>query len=282
MKTLLRDPLLHFLVAGLALFFLWGLWGNDGTPGQDTIVVGPQQIRQLQASWAKQWRRPPTPKELQRLVDNYVQEEVLNRQALALGLGKGDIIIRRRLAQKMRFLIQDIADQARPGEADLKAYFEKHRDKYKNPARVSFTHVYLNADRRGSSATADAKRLLRELRKDNPERAPDRGDGFMLNYDYAEVSQLQAQRLFGQSFGPALFALKPGQWLGPIRSGYGLHLVRVAKKTPETIPKFVEALERVRADYKDDVRRKANQKAIKAMKSRYRIEIDSSAMGATQ
>ena len=123
MKKLLREPLVHFLVAGAILFVFYGYKGRNDKPDDARITVGPAQIQRIQAAWEKQWRRLPTDEELQKLIEQFIQEEVLYREALALGLENDDTIVRRRLAQKMKFLIQDIADQRQPTEGELKALF---------------------------------------------------------------------------------------------------------------------------------------------------------------
>jgi len=278
MKKLLHEPLMHFLVAGALLFLFYGYTDRSDKPNDAQINVGSAQIERIQTAWEKQWRRLPTDKELQRLIEQFIQEEVLYREALALGLEKDDTIIRRRLAQKMRFLIQDIADQNQPKEADLKAFFEENQELFKSPARISFTHVYFNPDRRGAAAVEDARQVIESLKANSVDRAPDRGDPFMLHHDYVEISQQQATRLFGRQFAENLFTFRPGPWQGPIRSGYGIHLVRILEYVPARMPEFAEVVDRVRQDYKDRQRRKANDEAIKNLKARYRIVIDTKAV----
>lgn len=279
MKKLLREPLIHFLVAGALLFLFYGyVGGSDNKPEGAQVTVGPAQIERIQAAWEKQWHRLPTEEELQRLIEQFVQEEVLYREALSLGLEKDDTIVRRRLAQKMRFLIQDIADQRQPEEAELTAFFHENREKFKSPPRISFTHVYFNADRRGAATVEDARQVLASLEENGVERAPDHGDPFMLHHDYVEITQQEAARLFGRRFAEDLFASNPGPWQGPLRSGYGIHLVRIVEFVPARMPEFSEVEDRVRQEFMDIQRRKANQEAIKSLKARYRIVIDREAL----
>jgi parvulin-like peptidyl-prolyl isomerase len=277
LKLWLKEPLVHFLVAGALLFLFYGYAGKSDTPADVQITMGPAQIERIKAAWEKQWRRLPTKEELQKLIEQFIQEEVLYREALSLGLEKDDTIVRRRLAQKMRFLIQDIADQQQPKEADLKAFFEENQDLFKSPTRISFTHVYFNTDRRGAKAGEDARQVLASLKKNNVERAADHGDPFMLHHDYVEISQQETTRLFGRQFAENLFALKPGPWQGPLRSGYGIHLIRIVDFVPERMPELEEVADRVRQEYTDAQRRKANQEAITSLKARYRIVIDQKA-----
>lgn len=269
---------MHFLVAGTLLFVLYGYLGDKAEINEARITVTSAQIERLKEAWKKQWRRPPTKQELQNLIETFIEEEVLYREALAMGLETDDTIIRRRLAQKMRFLIQDIADQAQPREDELTVFYEANREQYRLPARVSFTHVYFSPDRRGAVVVKDAQDELEKLKARGAERAPDRGDPFMLHHDYVEISRPEAARLFGKTFADDLFGLKPGPWQGPIRSGYGVHIVRVLDSVPSRLPDFAEVEERVRQAYMDTQRRKINEAAIRELKARYGIAVDKKAV----
>lgn len=274
MKKVLREPLLHFLIIGVILFALWGVWGDNAESDREQITVDSARIGQIRDTWKKQWRREPTEKELKSLIARFILEEVLYREALNMGLEKEDSIIRRRLAQKMQFLIQDIADRKPPEEAELKAFFNQNPERYQSPARISFTHVYFNRERRKNTILNDAREALVGLQTRNPERAPEKGDPFMLNLDYVRVSKQETARLFGKSFAEDLFALKPGPWQGPIQSGYGVHLVRLVEHIPARLPEFSEVAGRVRQEYIIDQRRKANKETVRALKDRYKIVIE--------
>ncbi len=278
MKSFLREPLLHFLVVGTLLFVLYGYWGGKSENDKAQITVGSGQIERLKEAWKKQWRRAPTDQELRNLIEKHIEEEVLYREALAMGLEKDDTIVRRRLAQKMRFLIQDIADQGRPSAEQLKAFFEADRDQYRSPALVTFTHVYFSPDRRGPVVLTDAQAERDKLNSENVERAVDRGDPFMLHHDYRQISRLEAARLFGREFADELFEIKPGRWHGPIRSGYGIHLVRIQDSIPARMPDLVEIEDRLRQDYMNSQRRKINEAAVNELKARYKIVIDKESM----
>jgi hypothetical protein len=267
-SRLLREPLLHFLAAGAFIFVAYALFGG-GRDDTHTITVSDGQIGRLQQVFAAQWRREPTVDELNGLVESYIEEEILYREALALGLDKDDTIVRRRLAQKMQFLIEDTAAPSEPTEADLEAYFDAHKDDFQLPVVLSFTHVYFSADRR-TDAEGDARAQLAQLA--GLDRAPDHGDAFMLRYAYADVTQGEIARLFGREFATALFALPEGtDWQGPIRSGYGFHLVRIASKTTPPPPTFAGARDGVLAAYLDAERRRLNTETLSTIKARYRI-----------
>lgn len=264
---MLREPLFHFLAAGALIFVLYGVLGG-GADDSRTITVTAGQVDRLQQVFAGQWRRPPTPEELAGLIDAHIEEEILYREAVALGLDVDDTIVRRRLAQKMQFLIEDTAAPAEPAETDLIAFFEQHRARFRSPPILSFTHIYFSSDRR-ADAQADAQASLATLGA--LDRAPDRGDPFMLRHDYADVTEDEISRLFGREFGASVFALPQSDWQGPVRSGYGYHLVRIVAKTVPPEPEFAAVRADVLAAYMDDERRRVNAAVLDEIKARYSI-----------
>jgi hypothetical protein len=274
-KDWLREPLVHFLGIGALVFVLYGLVSGRSPPtASDRIEVTRGQIQRLEDAWAQQWRRPPTPAELQRLIDDHIRQEVLYREALALGLDADDMIIRRRLAQKMEFLAEDLVTQLEPSDEVLQAYFRVNTELFRVPARTSFTHIYFSIDSRGSNATEDAELALLELHDSSAERAPERGDRFMLEYDYASLSEEQVARLFGTGFAEKLFELPPGQWAGPVESGYGIHVVRVSDRLESRLPPFEDVRDRVRIEYFNDLRQQTNEEVYELLRDRYEILVE--------
>ena len=158
---LLREPLVHFLVLGAALFLLYKIVADPVGDRSDRIVVTSGHIERLVEGWKRTWQRPPTRKELEGLIEDHIREEILYREARAMGLDRDDTIIRRRLRQKMEFLFEDLGAQANPSDEELQAFLDKNPDAFRVATRVTFSHIYLNRDRRGESATRDAERLLR-------------------------------------------------------------------------------------------------------------------------
>ncbi|UCD91330.1 MAG: peptidyl-prolyl cis-trans isomerase, partial [Desulfobacterales bacterium] len=247
MKKLYREPLLHFLIIGAMIFVVFSIANkNENTVSNNKIVVSKAEIERLSDTWSKKMNRPPTENELQGLIESYIKEEVYYREALALGLDQNDTIIRRRLMQKMEFLSNDLAEMNQPDESELIKYFVDNQNKYKIPARISFTHIYFSLDKRGAMALEDAKRVLAEL---DVLRAPERGDSFMLEYDFVQETPSEVARLFGSGFAEQLFALETNAWQGPIASGYGLHLVRISEKIDARMPELTSVIEKVRTDF---------------------------------
>lgn len=271
-----REPLLHFLAIGAFLFGVY-LWLNDPYKGSAStrIEVSANDIELLRARWMKQWQRPPTANELQGLIESHIREEVLYREAVALGLDKDDTIVRRRMAQKMEFLVADVAVPMEPAEAELRAYFEANQERYRDPVTLSFTHIYFNPDRRGASAQSDAEVALTRLQvaKQPPRRAPDLGDRFMLAHEYVGESTPDIARDFGGAFAQALLKLEPDKWQGPVASGYGLHLVYIKDRVEPRLPDFVAVREKVKNDFLVDKRHEVNEFAYQRLRERYEIVI---------
>ena len=282
--SLLREPLFLFLVMGALLFGLYALVGDRSQESADAlqIQVTAADIDLLRAGWERQMGRPPRPEQLQRLTDNFIREEVLVREALALGLDRDDTVVRRRLAQKMNFLVEDLALLNEPTEADLRGYFERRPELYRLSPRISFTHIYFSLDRRGDSANADAERALNQLSatEQPPLRAPELGDPFMLQYSHSLQSPQEVSQLFGQSFADALFDLEPGNWQGPVESSYGLHLVQVSDRVEEQLPEMSLVHDQILRDLLRERREEAQAKAYKLLRDRYEIELTEEASAA--
>jgi len=233
-------------------------------------------VERLSALWTERWKRPPAPAELRGIVNDFVREEVLYREALALGLEENDVIVRRRLAQKITFLTQDLAAQMEPSEEELRSWFSENIVLYEEEPLLSFTHIYFNEDDRGSRAESDASGLLDELTAADvvPERAPERGDRFMLRYDYQDVTPFEIRREFGSAFGDAVVELAPGRWHGPIRSGYGVHLVRVHRHTDAEAPNFEEVRDRVEGDWLYEQNKLVDKTYVDALREKYNVTLD--------
>ena len=271
MKHWHKEPLLHFLIIGAVIFVVFSIVNKDEIDvSGNKIVVTAAEVERLSDNWSKKWDRPPTETELQGLVESYIEEEVYYREALALGLDKNDTILRRRLMQKMEFLSNDLAELNQPDESALNKYFLDNQEKYKLPARVSFTHIYFSLDKRGAKAFEDAKNLLSQL---NDLSAPEKGDSFMLQYDFNQETPFEVARLFGTGFAEQLFTLETNTWQGPIESGYGLHLVRISEKIDSRTPELASVIEKVRTDLMFEQRKKMNKEIYERFKERYEIVV---------
>ena len=200
---------------------------EPGTSKQ--ISLSPDDLLQLVLVFQSQWHRPPTQAEFGRLVESKVKEEVLFREAVAMGLDKDDTIVKRRMAQKMQFLAEDVAAAHEPTTAELEAWYAKNADKFALPGRLNFRHVYFSPDRRGTRARDDAADALTKLAGQpvDSKLTASLGDPFMLQDYYADRSPDQLARELGPAFAQEVFRAKAGAWQGPIESGFGWHLVFV-------------------------------------------------------
>lgn len=275
----LREPLLHFLLIGGLLFGLFALTNKVATRGESVIKITQADIEQLQLLFQRQWQRSPTPSELQALVDGLIREEVLYREALALGLDRNDTIVRRRMAQKIEFLVGDTAVPTEPDDAALTTYYDKNKERYREPVRVSFSHIFFSNDKRGARAEKDAENTLKRFRasKQVPQRTAELGDRFMLADRYAEKGTDELAREFGGTFAEEVAKAPVRQWYGPVTSGYGVHLVYVSTRTESRIVPLVDVRERVAADWLIDQRQEANDRVFERLRSRYEIVIDEGA-----
>ncbi len=275
MKRWLREPLVHFLLIGAALFAISRVIkpATDRNAPPRQIVLTLDDLRQLQIGFAAQWQRPPNEQEMLGLIESRIKEEILYREALALGLDKDDTIVKRRMAQKMEFLAEDVSAAKEPTTAELKAWFEKNTTLFMQPARLTFRHLYFSPDRRGKSAWSDAKAALPKLdgKPASWAGAAAFGDPFMFQDYLADRTPDQVAKDFGPPFAKALFVEKPGRWTGPIESGYGWHLVFVESLTPERVPAFEEVEPDVKTAWLAARKAEAWDKAYQAMRAKYEL-----------
>jgi len=278
----MREPLLHFAVIGACIYLLYGFYGpQESQELERTVTISAGEITWLEESWAKRWNRPPTPVERQGLIDQYVRETVLYREALAMGLDKDDTIVRRRLAQKLEFLSQDLIRPSPPSEAELRAYFEAHSERYRPPDLITMTHIFLDPDKRGDRTLEDAEAVKVELEalEQPPQDGRDFGDPFMLQSYYPERSQDELAKLFGGEFALSVFALEPERWHGPVLSGYGVHLVYLHQRQDAPAPTFSGVEDRVRQDWEEEKRRDLNEQFVAGLLDRYTVIIEEQTAG---
>jgi peptidyl-prolyl cis-trans isomerase C len=267
-----REPFFQFIALGAVLFAVSEYINTrQSTPH---IVLTRMEVGGIENNYRLQYGAFPTAAQLQSLIDRYTQEEVFYREALKLKLGDNDEIVRRRLVQKYEFLEQDMGAPQPPTDAELKAYFEAHERQYEIPERLTFSQVYFSVDRAGEAATqARAAQALKFLEDRRVTRAPELGDSFPGEADYAEVTPTQVRRAFGSSaLSEELLETSPGHWAGPFRSGLGWHLIYVTAHEPSSLPTFDEARDRVERDYIDGARAARSTAAYARLKARYVIE----------
>lgn len=277
LSRLLREPLFQFLILGLLIYggYAW-LHSGDAPDDEETITVGAGELAWLRTSFEKRWKRTPTPAELNGLIDEYVRETVLYREALAMGLDRDDTIVRRRLAQKLEFLVQDLVEVSPPTEEELEAYFEAHREDYREPDLVTFSHVFVDPDRRGEQTLQDAAAIREALEQleDPAQGAKKLGDPFMLQSYYPERNEAEISKLFGGEFAERVGELSEGVWHGPVLSGYGVHVVYVHSKQSFPQPSLAEVRERVLNDWTTAKRKELDDEYVARLREKYDVVIE--------
>lgn len=274
---LIREPLFSFVLIGAAIYLLYAAFAEPTSALEDkTIVVSAAEIEQMRSDWQKRWNRPPTAEELQGQIQRHVHEMVLYREALTMGLNQHDAVIRRRLGQKLEFAARDLVSLAQPGDAELQAYLDQHAARYQHPARYSFTQLFFDPDKRGDATLTDAEATKAELIAGGQTAGDtaELGDTFMLEQHYTAKDPAQIRKLFGSGFTDSLLELSPGQWHGPVLSGYGTHLVYV-EEVAEALPaRLDEVRERVFGDWQQDRSELLGQQFYDGLRAQYRVNIE--------
>jgi hypothetical protein len=276
LRSLAREPLVHFLLLGTVLFALdaWLRPAATATASAE-IVVSEARIRNLAQTFRRTWQRPPTREELDGLVESYVREEVLYREALVLGLDRDDAIVRRRMQQKMEFVAEEAAALVKPTDADLDAYLAGNADAFRTEARATFAQVYLDPGKHPGTLEADAQRLLATLNLAGA--SPDLGkvgDSLMLlDPAYENATQAEIERLFGAEFARALVKQPVGKWVGPIASGYGVHLVRLEALAPGGMPTLADVRPLVEREWANAKRQELQQAFYDRLRAKYAVRV---------
>lgn len=271
MKTLIREPMVHFLLIGAGLFLLYGITNRPGeSASEPRIVVDEGRIRQLAALFEKTWQRPPTGEELRGLVEEFVLEEVYYREALAMGLDRDDTIIRRRLRQKLEFFTDDAAALLEPTEEQLAAYLADHEDAFREPTSTTFRQVYFNPEAHGDDPETFVAERLDALRSGDPLV----GDVSLLPESFEQALPRSIDGTFGRGFAERLDGLPAGEWHGPIRSGLGLHLIRIERRTEGRLPALAEIRPSVEREWRNRERIERRRALDERLLEGYEIIVD--------
>jgi hypothetical protein len=266
----LREPLLHFAVSGALLFAAYA-WLNPSAPGSDLreVRIGDGEVKWLAATWRGQTGREPTPEELRELVANLVKEELLSREAREMRLDENDTIVRRRLAQKLEFMLQDTARLAEPSEDELRRFYETSPKAFLTEPRISFTQVYFTNERRAAAA-------LPQVAGASPAEAVMLGDRLMVEPEFRAADPQAIAAVLGPKFARAVVELAPGAWHGPVESGYGVHLVRVAAVEPARRREFAEVRAQVLERWREEKQREAEKRFLDRLAAKYKVVVECS------
>lgn len=269
MKRILREPLLHFFLIGFGLFVVYGLVNRSNAADSDnTIVVSSGRIEQLATVFGKTWQRPPTAVELKGLIDDFVLEEIYFRQAVAMQMDRDDTIIRRRLRQKLEFLTDDTSALVDPSEKELAEYLAANEQKFRQSPTYSFDQVYFNPEKHGDDPESEVSEMLSLIRT-----GKDVGDASLLPSSYDLVERNAVDGTFGTGFSSHLDDLEIGEWQGPIRSGLGIHLVRLKARTEGRLPELSQIREIVEREWRNEQRVSTRKKMNDRLLQDYEVEI---------
>ncbi|MGD8269236.1 MAG: peptidylprolyl isomerase [Desulfobacterales bacterium] len=270
-KKLVREPLVHFLVIGAGLFLVFGLIREPAPEAPNRIVVDAGQVAQLNAQFKRTWMRPPTDAELVGLIENHVRDEVYYREALAMGLDQNDPLIRRRMRQKLEFILEDLSADSKPSEQELNQFLGQYPDRFRLEAQVSFHQVYLNPDKHGNLET-HAARILKDLQAGA--RPESLGDPTLIGRTFELAPLSVIARSFGDSFAQDIVKLSPGKWTGPLYSGLGGHLVLVTEHRKARMPELTEVRAQVEREYLAQRRRELKDLAYQKLREGYEVVME--------
>ena len=277
-KKLLREPLVHFLLIGAALFLMFNITNDPADDQSNRIVVSPGQVEQLAAVFSRTWLRQPTHDEMIGLVKQHVRDEVYYREALAMGLDQNDPLIRRRLRKKLEFILEDLTLENETSDAVLVEFMQQHPDKFRLGPQVTFQQLYINPNK-NRDLDADSQRMLASL---SSGVAPESlGDPTLLPYEYNLATEWDIARSFGEAFSRQVIELKPGAWSGPLYSGLGGHLVRVSERREGRLPELAEIRDLVEREYLALRRRELKDLAYQQLLEGYEVIIEPPASGST-
>jgi hypothetical protein len=271
---LLREPLLQFLTLGAMLFALYGLVGNRHAEAPEKILVSASRITNLGDGFTRTWRRAPSEQELQGLIEDYIRDEVFYREGRAAGLDRDDVIIRRRVRQKMEFLAEDMS-APEPSDEQLAAYLASNPERFRAEDQLTFRQVFLSATRRANTIEDDSKQVASVLaRADATLDAAALGDPFLLGDEFRSVSPSKVTSTFGQEFAQRISAMETGRWQGPVPSSFGQHFVFISERLSGGLPPLDAVRPAVRREWTNSRRLEAESKLYASLRERYEIVVE--------
>jgi hypothetical protein len=274
-RKFLREPLLHFIALGALVFLLFHFNADRDAPQDGKIVVTSGKVEHLVTGFSRTWHRPPTQLELDGLFDDYIREEVLYREALAMGLDKDDTIVRRRMRQKLEFLTEEASTTVLPTDRDLQSWLDQHPDKFRVESAIAFSQVYFNTSRRAESASVAAAKAYARLNRAGKNIAPEElGDPTMLPHELPPSRVDEVASVFGKEFAQQIAQLEPGHWVGPVQSSYGWHLVYVSERTEGRSRPLSEVREGVQREWLEARRKEIVDATYSKLREKYAIVVE--------
>jgi PPIC-type PPIASE domain len=276
MKKLIREPFIHFLLLGSAIFLAHHFLSAraDNQPGKIVITQG--DITSIVIGFSRTWQRLPTHEELDGLIGDRVREEVYYREAMAMGLDRDDPVIRRRLQQKLQFVTDDVAPPAEPTDAELSEYLKTRAEAFRVDRKFTFSQIYLDPTKHGERLADDINELLTQLRRHegNGVDPSSLGDNFLLEHRFEATPTSEIAKQFGDKFAVKIAELPVKQWSGPIESGYGVHLVFIENRTEGRLPELAEVRDAVQRDWTNARRLESNEKFFQSLLKHYQVVVE--------
>ena len=272
MNKVLKEPLFHFLLLGIGLFIIYGIVSNDQA-NEETIVINDFDVDNIITSWEMQWKRLPTDEELKSLILQNIKQEIFYQEALKMNLDHNDEIIKRRLSQKMQFLSSDIASLNEPGDEDIKAYYKEHLDAYMSQISYQMYQIIFSPDNH-KNPKAVAQNHLQKLMAQDPKMGADLGDNMPFPFYFEAVDDNELNRQFGLNFTQELEKVETNQWTGPVKSGFGYHLVFITDKKESSPIPLTEIQADVLRDLEYENQKKMNEMIFEEFRKNYNIEYD--------
>ena len=270
--ALIREPLTQFLLAGAMLFTLYYALQEPVTfdPASSEITVSADQVEILVSRFTRSWGRAPSDAELQAVVEDFVREEISYREALAMGLDQNDPVVRRRMQQKLAFLLEDVEAISEPTDEELHAYLAANKSDYIEPQRISFRQVFVSTNE--DDAALRAEQTMAAL--GNGAAPEELGDATLLPQSMDTATRVTIARTFGDSFADKLSEISLQQWSGPLGSDFGLHLVYVTERNAAREPDFARVRAHLRQALIHERRLAALESLYQQLRSRYQVTIE--------
>lgn len=271
---LLREPLLHFLFLGAGIFFFYAQFYASQENSEQKIIITKAKIETLANAFIKAKGRAPTADEMQKQLEYSIREQVLYREAIAMGLDKEDTIIQRRLAQKVKYLFNDLSIIDKASDKQLETFIQEHPSKFIKPAMISFSQIYFDPKEHNDSLNKNAQSLVEKLRKGTIKNSISLGDRSLLPYEFNNERKSDIISMFGNAFMTQAFSASNHKWEGPFSSAYGLHLIYIHKKTEAQLPKLAKIRAKVQREWISMKQYEANEIFYQSMYKNYKIIID--------
>lgn len=268
LNTLIREPLIHFMLAGAVLFTFFYSVNPAKRQSSNSIIIDQNRVAQLQAHFKRVWSRPPSPEETTALIDNYITEELFYREAKKLSLDQNDAVIRQRLRQKMEYLAESLSESIPPTDTELESYLASNASLFKGEAKYSFEQIFI----RGDHDAAHFNQRVNTAQKALSENIKFNGDASLLPRYFEGATGYEVDRQLGKGFSQQLNTLDKNEWQGPLKSGLGAHFVKLSARKAGAVPLLSEIKPAVTREWINERAKERKSALIAHLKKQYTVE----------